>query len=228
MYADLFLNVLRTRRLAKFPGTAPLHRTFLPFTDRVKVELAPVRAVNIRQMPRISVRYRRQGDPFAGTLAEILAGILPCKIASRPQIGRVVGYHWEMTSSNYHHRHGNVQPVGKRPAGVRLSGSDDEETDPEGGLATAAAKPKLKRPPMYKVVLLNDDYTPMEFVVHVLEVFFSMDREKATQIMLTVHTQGAAVVGIFPRDIAETKSEQVNQYAQENQHPLISTVEMTD
>ena len=110
------------------------------------------------------------------------------------------------------------------------SGDDanDDDKDQEGGLATVTAKPKLKRPPMYKVVLLNDDYTPMEFVVEVLEVFFSMDREKATQIMLTVHTQGAAVVGIFPRDIAETKSEQVNQYAQEHQHPLVSTVEMTD
>jgi ATP-dependent Clp protease adaptor protein ClpS len=136
-----------------------------------------------------------------------------------------------MTSSNYHRtncdehlRGGGVDIF----LAIRLSGSDDEETDREGGLATATAKPKLKRPPMYKVVLLNDDYTPMEFVVHVLEVFFSMDREKATQIMLTVHTQGAAVVGIFPRDIAETKSEQVNQYAQENQHPLISTIEMTD
>jgi ATP-dependent Clp protease adaptor protein ClpS len=115
--------------------------------------------------------------------------------------------------------------VSGRP--MRLGG-DEPEKDNEGGLATATAKPELKRPPMYKVVLLNDDYTPMEFVVHVLEVFFSMDREKATQIMLTVHTQGAAVVGIFPRDIAETKSEQVNQYAQENQHPLVSTVEMTD
>ena len=112
---------------------------------------------------------------------------------------------------------------------MRLQGGDDEgRPDREGGLATVTAKPKLKRPPMYKVVLLNDDYTPMEFVVHVLEVFFAMGREKATQIMLTVHTQGAAVVGIFPRDIAETKSEQVNRYAQENQHPLISTVEMTD
>lgn len=81
---------------------------------------------------------------------------------------------------------------------------------------------------MYKVLLLNDDYTPMEFVVHVLEIFFGMPREKATQIMLAVHTQGAAVVGIFPKDIAETKSEQVNQYSQENQHPLVSTIEMTD
>ena len=81
---------------------------------------------------------------------------------------------------------------------------------------------------MYKVILVNDDYTPMEFVVHTLELFFSMDREKATQIMLAVHTQGSAVVGIFSRDIAETKSDQVNQYAQENQHPLVSRVEMTD
>jgi len=111
---------------------------------------------------------------------------------------------------------------------VRSSGGDGQEDQGQDGLATATAKPKLKRPPMYKVILLNDDYTPMEFVVHVLEVFFSMEREKATQIMLAVHTQGAAVVGIFPRDIAETKSEQVNQYAQENNHPLMSTVEMTD
>lgn len=102
------------------------------------------------------------------------------------------------------------------------------EDESDGGLATATTKPELKRPPMYKVILMNDDYTPMEFVVHVLEAFFSMDREKATQIMLTVHTSGSAVVGIYPRDIAETKSEQVNQYAQENQHPLVSNIEMTD
>ncbi len=117
------------------------------------------------------------------------------------------------------------------PRPIRMADDDNDErgdTDREGGLATAEAKPKLKRPPMYKVILLNDDYTPMEFVVHVLEVFFTMEREKATQIMLTVHTQGAAVVGIFPRDIAETKSEQVNQYSQENQHPLVSTIEITD
>ena len=138
-----------------------------------------------------------------------------------------------MTSSNNHQRpHAPASNVADAPErwhlDLRIRASDDEETDREGGLATVTAKPELKRPPMYKVVLLNDDYTPMEFVVHVLEVFFSMDREKATQIMLTVHTQGAAVVGIFPRDIAETKSEQVNQYAQENQHPLISTIEMTD
>ena len=102
------------------------------------------------------------------------------------------------------------------------------EDESDGGLATETAKPELKRPPMYKVILMNDDFTPMEFVVHVLEAFFGMDREKATRIMLTVHTAGSAVVGIYPRDIAESKSEQVNQYAQENQHPLISNIEMTD
>lgn len=105
---------------------------------------------------------------------------------------------------------------------------DRDQGGDEGGLATAESKPELKRPPMYKVILLNDDYTPMEFVVHILQSFFSMTIEKATQIMLVVHTEGAAVVGIYPRDVAETKSEQVNQYAQENNHPLMSTVEMTD
>jgi ATP-dependent Clp protease adaptor protein ClpS len=112
------------------------------------------------------------------------------------------------------------------PVGYRIRGQDEPERD--AGTATEVAKPQLKRPPLYKVILLNDDYTPMEFVVHVLEVFFSMGREKATQIMLTVHTQGSAVVGTFPRDIAETKSEQVNQYAQENHHPLVSKVEIAD
>lgn len=113
------------------------------------------------------------------------------------------------------------------------NGADgDDPLDPGreagDGIAVQESKPKLKKPPMYKVLLLNDDFTPMEFVVHVLEVFFGMNREKATQVMLAVHTTGSAVCGIFPRDLAETKSEQVNQYAQENSHPLISTVEMTD
>mgnify|MGYP005840968581 CR=1 FL=1 len=116
---------------------------------------------------------------------------------------------------------------------VTASGSgDDDPLDPGresgDGVAVQESKPKLKKPPMYKVLLLNDDFTPMEFVVHVLEVFFGMNREKATQVMLAVHTTGSGVCGIFPRDLAETKSEQVNQYAQENSHPLISTVEMTD
>lgn len=105
---------------------------------------------------------------------------------------------------------------------------DEDSTGSGTGAVTATAKPKLAKPPLFKVILLNDDYTPMEFVVHVLQKFFAYDLEKATRIMLTVHTEGAATVGIFTRDVAETKSEQINQYAQDNHHPLKSTIEMTD
>lgn len=78
---------------------------------------------------------------------------------------------------------------------------------------------------MYKVVLLNDDYTPMEFVVRVLEIFFNMDRETATRVMLAVHTRGKGVCGVYTRDIAETKVTQVNEYSRENQHPLLCSME---
>ena len=90
------------------------------------------------------------------------------------------------------------------------------------------AKPKLQKPPMYKVILLNDDYTPMEFVVHVLEAMFGIEIERAIQLMLAVHTLGSATVAIYPREIAETKSERVNTYAQQNNHPLLSKIEKTD
>ena len=73
--------------------------------------------------------------------------------------------------------------------------------------------------------MLNDDYTPMEFVVEVLELFFNHDRESATRIMLSVHTSGSAVCGTYTRDIAETKALQVNQYSQENQHPLLCEIQ---
>jgi ATP-dependent Clp protease adaptor protein ClpS len=111
----------------------------------------------------------------------------------------------------------------------RLSGQgDDLDENKDSSLAVAPAKPKLKSPPLYKVVMLNDDYTPMEFVIQVLQTFFAMDREKATRVMLAVHQTGKAVCGIFPRDIAETKVAQVNQFSQDNKHPLISEVEMAD
>lgn len=96
----------------------------------------------------------------------------------------------------------------------------------DDGLALEEAKPKLKKPPMYKVVLINDDYTPMEFVVHILEAFFGMNREKATHIMLNVHTKGKGVCGIYTRDVAETKVTQVNEYSKQNQHPLLCTLEI--
>jgi ATP-dependent Clp protease adaptor protein ClpS len=98
----------------------------------------------------------------------------------------------------------------------------------DAGLAVESQKPKLKRPPLYKVIMLNDDYTPMEFVVEVLEVFFGMDREKATSIMLAVHTHGKAVCGIYSRDVAETKAAQVNQCARDHEHPLLCEIEAVE
>lgn len=108
---------------------------------------------------------------------------------------------------------------------VSAAKPDDSDFDGDGGLAVAPAKPKLKRPSLYRVILLNDDYTPMEFVVEVLETFFTMNREQATQVMLAVHTQGKGVCGIYPQDIAETKASQVNQSARDNGHPLLCEVE---
>ena len=104
--------------------------------------------------------------------------------------------------------------------------SDDIPSEErESGLTVQEARPKLRRPPLFKVLLLNDDYTPMEFVVQVLETFFAMGREKATQIMLHVHTRGVGVCGVYTRDIAETKVTQVNDYSRTHQHPLMCTME---
>lgn len=102
---------------------------------------------------------------------------------------------------------------------------DPDQDEGDGSVAVEAEKPKLKRPSMYKVIMFNDDYTPMDFVVETLETFFSMNREKATQVMIQVHTQGKAVCGVYTRDIAETKAAQVNQYAKENEHPLLCEIE---
>ena len=86
-------------------------------------------------------------------------------------------------------------------------------------------KSKTAKPPLYKVILLNDDYTPMEFVVDVLEKFFAMDRPTATRVMLEVHTRGKGVCGVFTYEIAETKVSQVTSYSREHQHPLLCTLE---
>ncbi len=96
---------------------------------------------------------------------------------------------------------------------------------PHDGLALEESKPKVRKPPLYKVVVLNDDYTPMEFVVDVLKRFFGLAHDKATQIMLHVHTRGRGVAGIYTFEIAETKVIQVNDYAREHEHPLQCTLE---
>lgn len=105
--------------------------------------------------------------------------------------------------------------------------SDDKRASDIGtgtGLATKT-RPKTKRPPMYKVLLLNDDFTPMEFVVFVLERFFQKNQEEATRIMLHVHQKGVGICGVFTYEVAETKVTQVCEFARQNQHPLQCTME---
>jgi len=103
--------------------------------------------------------------------------------------------------------------------------ADEPPEDEDDTAVITKTKPKTQRPPMYKVLLLNDDYTPMEFVVHVLERFFGITHSQAVEIMLTVHKKGVAVVGVFSYEIAETKVAQVMDFARRNQHPLQCTME---
>jgi len=106
--------------------------------------------------------------------------------------------------------------------------SDEQDHDWQGGeyeITVAPVKPELKQPPKYRVLMMNDDYTPMDFVIEVLEGLFSMGHESATKTMMQVHTEGQAQCGIFTFEIAEAKVEQANSYAQQNGHPLQCTME---
>ena len=111
-------------------------------------------------------------------------------------------------------------------APIRMADKKDSDSDTDGevGIATKT-KARPKKPSQYKVLMLNDDYTPMEFVVMVLKRFFQMDLEQATRVMLHVHQRGVGVCGIFPYEVAETKVNQVMDFARENQHPLQCTLE---
>ena len=110
----------------------------------------------------------------------------------------------------------------------RMASDDDsdgnDQTDQRTGVVTKT-RPKTKKPSLYKVLLLNDDYTPMEFVVHVLEKYFNKGREDATRIMLQVHQKGVGVCGMFSYEVAETKVTQVMDFARKNEHPLQCTLE---
>lgn len=129
-----------------------------------------------------------------------------------------------------------IRPLHSAPAlsyfrVMKIKMIDDEDGDDKGGtgrpgvgLATRT-RPKTQKPSQYKVLLLNDDYTPMEFVVHVLKAFFSMDTDQATRVMLHVHQKGVGVCGIFTYEVAETKVTQVMDFAAKNQHPLQCTLE---
>ena len=101
----------------------------------------------------------------------------------------------------------------------------DPERSPNFDLAVEESRPQIKEPPLYRVVLLNDDYTPMDFVIEILKLFFGMSHDRATQVMLHVHTRGKGVCGVFTFEIAETKVAQVNEFSRQNEHPLKCTME---
>ena len=103
--------------------------------------------------------------------------------------------------------------------------SQELESQQHRGVALEEVRPEIKRPPLYKVVLLNDDFTPMDFVVEVLKIFFGMGHDRATQIMLNVHTRGKGICGVYTFEIAETKVVQVNEFARQNEHPLKCSME---
>lgn len=132
---------------------------------------------------------------------------------------------WSGADRKEHRTLGQMEPMSdKQP--MMMAGKNGSRGDEEGktGLVTKT-RPKTKRPSLYKVLLLNDDYTPMEFVVHVLERFFNKGREEATRVMLHVHHKGVGICGVFTYEIAETKVAQVMDFSRQHQHPLQCTLE---
>jgi ATP-dependent Clp protease adaptor protein ClpS len=119
----------------------------------------------------------------------------------------------------YHQR--RVSP----PARIDMSDNGKRGEEGPGTGVIVKAKPKTKKPSMYKVLMLNDDYTPMEFVVHILERFFSKSRQEATRIMMHVHRRGVGICGVYTYEVAETKVTQVMDFARQHQHPLQCTLE---
>jgi ATP-dependent Clp protease adaptor protein ClpS len=126
-------------------------------------------------------------------------------------------------------RRGSILPPAVRAAGPSVPGDGGDGGDNGDGRSGTAiitrTKPRTKRPNLYRVLLLNDDYTPMEFVVHVLEHFFNKSREDATRIMLHVHQSGVGECGVFTYEVAETKVTQVMDFARKHQHPLQCVME---
>ena len=108
-----------------------------------------------------------------------------------------------------------------------VTSQSDDDIDHDSGLMVQETRPEVAEPKRYMVILVNDDFTPMEFVVLILREFFNLDEEAATRIMLNVHTKGKGVCGIYSKDIAETKVVMVNEFARENEHPLLCTMEQT-
>jgi ATP-dependent Clp protease adaptor protein ClpS len=108
---------------------------------------------------------------------------------------------------------------------IKSMASVDDDVHHDEEVDVMTAPPQLKKPPFYAVVLFNDDYTPMEFVIEILQQYFALDLDRATEVMLTVHYRGKGVAGVYPRDIAETKAQQVNTLARSRGHPLLWQIE---
>ena len=108
---------------------------------------------------------------------------------------------------------------------ILQSSNSDNDLSSDLGVVVLEDKPELKEPPLYQVVLLNDDFTPMDFVIYILQSIFGYEHERSTQIMLAVHSKGKGVCGIFPKEIAEMKSHEINQLARAHEHPLVSDIE---
>jgi len=117
------------------------------------------------------------------------------------------------------------EKTGLRTIGEAMTTNFPQNNSHEAPGSDVKARPKAKRPSMYKVLMINDNYTPMEFVIHILEGFFNKERGEATQIMLQVHQRGVGICGVFTREVAETKVQQVVDFAREHQHPLQCTFE---
>ena len=149
-----------------------------------------------------------QERPFAAGRG----GVAPASVAKRPGDDANMPKHGVILRAD-------------RPKIRLMSQQPDRRSEHGPGLVLEEARPEVARPPLYQVILLNDDFTPMDFVVVVLETFFTMDRERATQVMLHVHTRGKGVCGVFTREVAETKVTQVNEFSRTHQHPLLCTME---
>jgi ATP-dependent Clp protease adaptor protein ClpS len=138
-------------------------------------------------------------------------------------------FDWHLPCINEHvlAMHGDVDSALEAvlPVSATIRNVDEPEKDHEHEHDVATATPQLAKPPFYVVVLFNDDYTPMEFVIEVLQQYFGLDLDHATEVMLSVHYQGKGVAGVYPRDIAETKAQQVNRHARAQGHPLLCQIE---
>src|SRR5262249_45754584 len=165
----------------------------------------------------------RERGPAA--MPGLVAFCAPSKSRGAPDM---IGPGWTARSEDrrmgVEHRDRPPRLRGNGPGTPGGNGNNGGGTGNQTGVVTKT-KPKTKKPSMYKVLLLNDDYTPMEFVVHVLERFFRKSREEATRIMLHVHQKGIGICGVYPYEIAETKVMQVVDFARQHQHPLQCTME---